>query len=168
MRSAKQDLSPRPPLLQERGSITKDRVSDRDSSRTGLNRTEVPILPTTLGDSLFRTVTITESLVFSCELKGIHHLSVPHLRLVRNASIKGVTKMYKDIISYELAKNISEEHLLNVARDVLENWMSRQSGFKKWEVHRNRGGGYTDIVYWESEGDARNAQEDMVEYPERN
>ena len=73
--------------------------------------------------------------------------------------------MYKDIISYELAENISEEHLLNVAGDVLENWMSKQSGFKKWEIHRNRDGDYTDIVYWESEGDARNAQEDMVNIP---
>lgn len=73
--------------------------------------------------------------------------------------------MYKDIISYKLAENISEEHLLNVAREVLENWMSRQPGFKKWEIHRNSDGGYTDIVYWESEGDAKNAQADMVNIP---
>ncbi len=73
--------------------------------------------------------------------------------------------MYKDIISYELAENISEEHLLTVAREVLVNWMSRQSGFQKWEIHRNRDGDYTDIVYWESEGDAKNAQADMVNIP---
>lgn len=73
--------------------------------------------------------------------------------------------MYKDIISYKLAENISEDHLLEVARDVLENWMSKQSGFQKWEIHRNRDGGYTDIVYWESEGDAKNAQADMVNIP---
>lgn len=73
--------------------------------------------------------------------------------------------MYKDIISYKLAENISEEHLLNVAREVLESWMSRQPGFEKWEIHRNRDGGYTDIVYWESEGDAKNAQADMVNIP---
>ncbi len=73
--------------------------------------------------------------------------------------------MYKDIISYELAENISEEHLLNVASDVLENWMSRQSGFKKWEIHRNSDGGYIDIVYWELEGNAKNAQADMVNIP---
>lgn len=73
--------------------------------------------------------------------------------------------MYKDIISYKLAENISEDHLLEVARDVLENWMSKQPGFKKWEIHRNNNGGYTDVVYWESEGNARNEQEDMVNIP---
>ena len=73
--------------------------------------------------------------------------------------------MYKDIISYKLAENITQEHLLKVAREVLENWMSRQPGFKKWEIHRNNDGGYSDIVYWESEGDAMNAQADMVNIP---
>ncbi|MDE2998509.1 MAG: hypothetical protein OXU79_05445 [Gemmatimonadota bacterium] len=73
--------------------------------------------------------------------------------------------MYKDIISYKLAESVSEEHLLAVARDVLNNWMSRQPGFKKWEIHRNRAGGYTDVVYWESEGDANKAQADMVNIP---
>ena len=73
--------------------------------------------------------------------------------------------MHKDIISYELAENISEEHLLAVARDVLNNWMRRQPGFLKWEIHRNHDGGYTDIVYWESEDDAKNAQADKVNIP---
>ena len=73
--------------------------------------------------------------------------------------------MYKDIISYKLAENISEKHLLNVASELVENWMSKQSGFVKWEIHRNSDGDYTDIVYWESEDDAKNAQADMVNIP---
>ena len=73
--------------------------------------------------------------------------------------------MYKDVISYRLAENILEDHLLEVAADVLENWMSRQSGFVRWEIHRASDGGYTDIVYWESKDDAGKAQADMVNIP---
>ncbi|MCE2504310.1 MAG: hypothetical protein J4G05_09685 [Chlorobi bacterium] len=76
--------------------------------------------------------------------------------------------MYKDIISYKLAENISEEHLLNVASDVLKYWMSTQSGFIKWEIHKNNDGGYTDIVYWESKDDAKKAEADMVNIPNAN
>jgi len=73
--------------------------------------------------------------------------------------------MYKDIISYKLAESVSEEHLLNVASEVLKNWMSKQSGFIKWEIHRNSAGDYTDIVYWESEDAQKSAQADMVNIP---
>ena len=73
--------------------------------------------------------------------------------------------MYKDIISYKLAENISEGHLLNVASEVLKNWMGKQSGFVKWEIHRNSDGHYTDIVYWESEDDQKKAEADMVNIP---
>ena len=76
--------------------------------------------------------------------------------------------MYKDIISYKLAENISEEYLLNVASDVLKYWMSTQSGFIKWEIHKNNDGGYTDIVYWESKDDAKKAEADMVNIPNAN
>lgn len=55
--------------------------------------------------------------------------------------------MYKDIISYKLGENISEEHLLNVAIDITKNWLRKQPGFIKWEIHKNNDGGYTDIVY---------------------
>ena len=73
--------------------------------------------------------------------------------------------MYKDIISYKLAEGVSEEHLLKVAAEVLESWMRNQAGFVKWEIHRNSGGGYSDIVYWESEDDQKAAQADMVNIP---
>ena len=49
--------------------------------------------------------------------------------------------MYKDIISYRLAEGVSEEHLLDVADEVLSGWMSKQAGFVKWEIHRNSEGG---------------------------
>ena len=73
--------------------------------------------------------------------------------------------MYKDIISYRLAKNVSEENLLDVASGVYNNWMSKQSGLIKWEIHRSDDGGYTDIVYWESKDDAKRAEADMVNTP---
>lgn len=73
--------------------------------------------------------------------------------------------MYKDIISYKLAENVTEEHLLKVAGEVLENWMRKQPGFVKWEIHRNSEGDYSDIVYWESEEHQKAAQADMVNIP---
>jgi len=73
--------------------------------------------------------------------------------------------MYKDVISYRLAGNVSEERLLPVADDVSQNWMSKQAGFIRWEIHRDRGDEYTDIVYWDSEADAKMAEADMVNIP---
>ena len=73
--------------------------------------------------------------------------------------------MYKDVISYKLAKNISEEHLLDVASEVVRNWMSKQSGFIKWEIHKNTDESYTDIVHWKSKDDAKKAEVDMANIP---
>ena len=73
--------------------------------------------------------------------------------------------MYKDVISYKLAENVSDDRLLKVASDVLENWMNKQPGFIKWEIHTESDGGYTDIVYWESKDAAKKAEADMVNIP---
>ena len=73
--------------------------------------------------------------------------------------------MYKDAISYRLAQGITEDHLLEVAGDLLTNWMSKQPGFVRWEIHREEDGNYTDIVYWESKDAAKNAEADMVNIP---
>lgn len=73
--------------------------------------------------------------------------------------------MYKDIISYELAENISTEHLTKVAKQIVTSWMNKQSGFIKWEIHSNNEGSFTDIVYWESKQDAKNAEKEMVNIP---
>ena len=73
--------------------------------------------------------------------------------------------MYKDIISYHLAENISEEHLLHVAQEIVETWMKQLPGFINWEINRNRDGSYSDIVYWESEDDAKNAEKEMANIP---
>ena len=73
--------------------------------------------------------------------------------------------MYKDIISYRLAEGVSEGHLLRVAGEVLESWMSKQAGFVRWEIHRKVDDDYTDIVYWESEEHQKAAQADMVNIP---
>ncbi len=58
--------------------------------------------------------------------------------------------------------------LLDVASGVYNNWMSKQSGLIKWEIHKSDDGGYTDIVYWESEEDAKRAEADMVNIPNAN
>ena len=76
--------------------------------------------------------------------------------------------MYKDIISYKLAKNVSEEHLLNIASNIVKNWMSKQLGFIKWEIHTNNDGGYTDVVYWKSKDDAKQAEANMINIPNAN
>lgn len=73
--------------------------------------------------------------------------------------------MHKDIINYELAENVTEEHLLSVAKDIIDNWMKKLPGFVKWEIHSNCNGGYTDIVYWETKEDAKNAEKDMMNIP---
>ncbi len=73
--------------------------------------------------------------------------------------------MYKDIISYELAENVTEEHLLKVAHQIVNEWMKKLPGFVKWEIHKNKKGGYSDIVYWETEEAAKNAEKEMVKIP---
>ena len=73
--------------------------------------------------------------------------------------------MYKDIINYELAANISEEHLVKIAKQIVTDWMKHQPGFIKWEINTNNDGGFTDIVYWESKQDAKNAEKEMANIP---
>ena len=73
--------------------------------------------------------------------------------------------MYKDIITYTLAKDIDENHLISIASTIKETWMNQQKGFLKWEIHKNNNGGYTDIVYWNYKEDAKNAEMKMIEIP---
>lgn len=73
--------------------------------------------------------------------------------------------MYKDIITYELAENTTKEQLIKIARLIVNDWMKNQVGFIKWEIHSNSDGSYTDIVYWESQEDAKNAEKEMVNIP---
>lgn len=73
--------------------------------------------------------------------------------------------MYKDVISYQLAKNISEDFLLKVAARIINEWMTKQAGFIQWEIHRDSSGGYTDIVSWESKDAATKCEEEMVHIP---
>lgn len=76
--------------------------------------------------------------------------------------------MYKDIISYKLAAGVTEEHLLDVASEIIKTWMCKQPGFIKWEIHKINDGNYTDIVYWESKEDAKKSEADMVNIPNAN
>jgi hypothetical protein len=73
--------------------------------------------------------------------------------------------MYKDIITYELAENITEEHLLKVAGQIVNEWMKNLPGFIKWEINTNSDGGYTDVVTWASKADAENATKEMANIP---
>jgi hypothetical protein len=73
--------------------------------------------------------------------------------------------MCKDIISYELAESTSQEPLIKIAKQVVNDWMKNQVGFIKWEIHTNTDGSYTDIVCWKSEQDAKNAEKEMASIP---
>lgn len=73
--------------------------------------------------------------------------------------------MYKDIITYELAGGISEEHLKNVAIQILEEWMNKLPGFISWEVNKSASGKYVDIVCWENKEAAMNANKEMANIP---
>ncbi len=73
--------------------------------------------------------------------------------------------MYKDIISYQLAENVTKDHLLIVAKQVFNDWMKNQKGFIKWEIHTDKDGNFTDIVYWQSKEDADLSTKDMANIP---
>jgi hypothetical protein len=73
--------------------------------------------------------------------------------------------MYKDIITYELADQVSQEQLLKIAGQIVNDWMKDQAGFINWEIHTNSDGSYTDIVYWASREDAKNAELTMGNIP---
>ncbi len=73
--------------------------------------------------------------------------------------------MYKDVITYELAKGVSKEQLITIAKRIVDDWMKNQNGFIKWEIHTNNNGTYTDIVYWETEEDGKKATKEMVNIP---
>lgn len=74
--------------------------------------------------------------------------------------------MYKDIISYQLAANVTEQELLTVADRILNEWMGNQPGFIRWEIHKDSEDGYTDIVYWESKEAAQKAEKEMKNIPD--
>lgn len=73
--------------------------------------------------------------------------------------------MYKDIISYKLADGVSEEHLLKIAGQIVNDWMKKLPGFVKWEIHKNQDMSFVDIVYWNSTEDAKNAEKEMANIP---
>lgn len=73
---------------------------------------------------------------------------------------------YKDVITYELSPQTSEEKMLKIAKQIVENWMKHQYGFIKWEIHSNNDGTYTDVVYWKSKEDAKAAQYKMSNIPD--
>lgn len=74
--------------------------------------------------------------------------------------------MYKDLITYELADGVTEEQLLKVADTIIDTWMKKLPGFISWEIHKNADNQtYTDIVSWETEADAKNAEKDMINIP---
>ncbi len=73
--------------------------------------------------------------------------------------------MYKDLITYQLAEDTSQDQLISIAQQIVQTWMKKQAGFIKWEIHTNSDGSYTDIVSWESKAAARKAEEQMVNIP---
>lgn len=76
--------------------------------------------------------------------------------------------MYKDIINYELADNVTQQQLITIAKQIVNDWMKKQPGFIKWEIHSNKDDSLTDIVYWESKEAAKNAEKEMINIPNAN
>ena len=54
---------------------------------------------------------------------------------------------------------------MKIAQQVVTDWMKNLPGFIKWEIHSNNDGGFTDIVYWKSKADAKNAEKEMINIP---
>lgn len=55
---------------------------------------------------------------------------------------------------------------MSVATNVVKHWIRTQSGFIKWEIHRDTNSDdYTDTVYWESKADAKVAETNMENIP---
>ncbi|MCI5054488.1 MAG: hypothetical protein MRY83_00120 [Flavobacteriales bacterium] len=73
--------------------------------------------------------------------------------------------MYKDIISYEIAENVTKEHLLRIAEQIVNEWMKNLPGFLSWEIHENVDGTFSDVVNWQSEENAKHAEKEMVNIP---
>jgi len=73
--------------------------------------------------------------------------------------------MYIDIITYQINKNITEEAFLQASRAILDDWMSKQDGFIRWEINKIKDGTYQDHVYWESEKNAEQANKNMGDIP---
>lgn len=73
--------------------------------------------------------------------------------------------MYKDIIEYTLAENVTKNDLVRIANIVHQEWMINQPGFLKWEIHTDKQGNMVDIVYWESREAAQAAELNMVNIP---
>lgn len=76
--------------------------------------------------------------------------------------------MYKDLISYKLAEDISKDELLNIAQKVFDEWMVFQEGFIKWEINQNPNGTFTDIVIWKNKESCFKAHQNMMSYKSLN
>ena len=74
--------------------------------------------------------------------------------------------MFIDIISYQLAEGVTEEHLHSAAEDIIKVWMKQQPGFIRWEINKNTDGdGYQDFVYWKNKDCADEATKNMGQIP---
>ncbi len=69
--------------------------------------------------------------------------------------------MYTDIITYKLAQGTTKEHLLAVAADVYDSWMSHQDGFISWQINHSSEEKFVDVVVWKDKDSADKAQESM-------
>lgn len=73
--------------------------------------------------------------------------------------------MYCDIISYELAPGVTEDHLLEVTERIYNEWMKDVYGFLGWKICKEEDGKYCDIVMWEDKRSADAAEKDMANLP---
>jgi len=73
--------------------------------------------------------------------------------------------MYKDVINYKLAEWVTQEHLMKVAKEVYDSWMSQQKWFVSRDIHTDEDGEYFDIVTRDSKASADKSNADMANVP---
>lgn len=73
--------------------------------------------------------------------------------------------MYIDILHYQIVAGLEQQDFLAITQQVHQQWMRHLDGFVRWDIHANSEGHYTDIVVWENEAAAKNAEKQMNSMP---
>lgn len=72
------------------------------------------------------------------------------------------------MVTIEFAKGkiiVSEEEYLKTSQRVHDNFISKQKGFKSWEILKDNGGLYIDLLHWKTLKDAQKAAKLFMEHP---
>jgi len=70
-----------------------------------------------------------------------------------------------EIAQFKLAAGVSEKDFLREAEAVQKNFLEKQSGYIDRELLKDKDGGWTDILHWNSMEEAQKAAEVMMSDP---